>query len=191
MKKAGKPYTTFYKVRLALFTHTYAYYLVSQYIRNKYKFNETLTVRGLRKFYVSKHAIPEISRLSKVLHLNYQLLWKSIIFDTSLPLSRAIRSRNYINLYLSIEKELIFLSIAKYNASAFKDPDYESESALLSIAIERAVGDALQGIDSDILFEQQLEILKKKYVYWYYKIAYTYKLPTMRIVPFILRLITD
>lgn len=82
------------------------------------------------------------------------------------------------------------MAIAKDNKSYFKDSDYEKELALLSLAIERVVGNNLKNIEDDSLFKQQLEDFKRKYAYWYYKTAYKYKLPTIRIVPFLLRLIS-
>lgn len=61
---------------------------------------------------------------------------------------------------------------------------------MLSTAIERAVGNNLCNIDDDSIFEMQLDELQKVYRKWYYKTANRYKLPTPRIVPFVLRLIT-
>ncbi len=68
-------------------------------------------------------------------------------------------------------------------------PD-EYERAFLTLAIERVAGDKLTDIEDDSEFELKLEILKRHYVRWYYRVAYKYKLPTPRILPFIWRLIT-
>jgi hypothetical protein len=105
-------------------------------------------------------------------------------------LSKRISDIDKIKIYLVIESELISLVMAKGDKSDFKDFAYEEESALLSLAIERAVGNSLQKIKDDLTFSRQLEVLQRRYIYWYYKTVYRYKLPTIRIVPFILRLIT-
>lgn len=65
--------------------------------------------------------------------------------------------------------------------------DYEY--ALLSPAIERVVGNTLIRINDDYEFEIKLHESERLYTRWYYSIAYHYRLPTLRIIPFILRLI--
>jgi hypothetical protein len=189
MKKAGR-YTTYNRIRLALFVRSYAHYAITHYLKTKYKIDERLTALELRKKYFNKHVIPEISRLGKVLNFNYAPLGRAIILNKNQTLSKAIVEKEKIKIFLSIENELTLLAITKENKSAFRNPDYESELALLSTAIERAVGNALKDIEDDFSFTQQSEELKRKYIYWYYRIAYKYKLPTLRIVPFVLRLIT-
>jgi hypothetical protein len=181
---------TFKKIRLVLFLRSYACYRISQSIKGKYKFDGELEQKELRSKYFNKKAIPEISRLSRVLNLPYKPLWESIVLDKTFPLSKKIPDKEKIKVYLSIENELIKLVIAKQNKSDYIDPDYKLEFALLSIAIERAVGNRLINIASDSVFDERLEILQKQYLGWYYKVAYKYKLPTIRIVPFIWRLIS-
>lgn len=173
----GTPKTrlTFKRIRIALFLRSYAFYRISKELREKYS---------------GKKIIPEIPRLSHTLNLSCKPLRKAIVLEKFQPLSKKILNKGKIKIYLAIENELILLSIARSNKSDFKDSDYEEEFALLSIAIERAVGNSLKEIKDDLIFSKQLEILQRKYAYWYYKTAYRYKLPTMRIVPFILRLIT-
>jgi hypothetical protein len=188
MKKAGT-YITYNKVRLALFVHSYAHYAISHHLKTKYKIDERLTPLELRKKYFNKYAIPEISRLSKVLNFNYSPLWKAIVLGKNQALSKEISEKEKIDIFLSIEHELTLLAITKQNKSVFRNPDYESEQALLSTAIERAVGNSLKDIEDDSAFTQQSEELKRRYIYWYYRIACRYKLPTLRIVPFVLRLI--
>lgn len=61
---------------------------------------------------------------------------------------------------------------------------------MLSIAIERAAGNLLNNVEDDFVFDQQCKEMKKLCLKWYYKTAYRYKLPTTRIVPFVLRLIS-
>lgn len=189
MTGASKTRLTFKKIRLVLFLRSYAFYRISKEIVRKYKFDKKLNSRKLRKRDSNKKANPEISKLSHTLNLSYKLLWKAIVLEKFQPLSKRILNKEKINIYLAIESELILLSIVRSNKSDFKDSDYEEEFALLSLAIERAVGNNLKNIEDDFVFKQQLEELKRKYHYWYYKIAYKYKLPTMRIVSFILRLI--
>jgi hypothetical protein len=181
---------TFKKIRLALFLNSYACYRISQSIKEKYKFDGKLEPKELRRRYFNKKTVPEISRLSRALNLSYKPLWESIVLDKTSSLSKKIPDKEKIRVYLSIENELIKLVIAKQNKSGYTNPDYELELALLSIAIERSVGNNLIDITNDSLFDQQFEILQKQYLRWYYKVAYTYKLPTTRIVPFILRLIS-
>lgn len=188
MGRAGK-YTTFNKVRLALFARSYACYFIREYLKAKYKIDDKLTSRELRKRYFDKRAIPEISRLARAINFDYRLLWQSIVLNKNQPLSKQVATREGIRFYLSIENELIALAASKQNRSSFFDPDYESESAVLSIAIERATGNILDDVENDFVFDQQLIDLQKVYLRWYYKVAYKYKLPTTRIVPFVLRLI--
>lgn len=189
MERAGK-YTTYNKVRLALFTHSYACYSITKHLRAKYKMDDKLPPRELRRKYFDKRTFPEISRLCRALNLEYRLLWQSILLNKMQSLGKRIADKEGIRFYLSIERELITLAASKRNKSSFLDPDYESESAVLSTAIERAVGNNLCNIDDDSIFEMQLEELQKAYRKWYYKTANKYKLPTPRIVPFVLRLIS-
>ena len=174
MTGRSKTRLTYKKIRLALFLRSYAFYRISTKLREKYS---------------GKKVIPKISRLSRTLNLPCKPLWKAVILEKFQPLSKRVPDKEKIKIYLTIESELILLVMARNNKSDFKDSDYEEEFALLSLAIERAVGDNLKNIEDDFLFKQQLEEFKRKYLYWYYKIAYKYKLPTMRIAPFILRLI--
>mgnify|MGYP003394710075 CR=1 FL=1 len=175
MTDRSKTRLTLKKIRLALFLRSYAFYRISKELREKYS---------------GKKVIPEISRLSHVLNLPYRPLWKALILKKFQSLSRRVSKKEKIKIYLEIESELILLIIARNNKSYFKDSDYEDELALLSVAIERSAGNSLKGIRDDLIFNKQLGVLQRRYAYWYYKTAYKYKLPTLRIVPFILRLIT-
>lgn len=190
MRRAGTTYTTFNKVRLALFTRSYAHQYISCYLKAKYKINDKLSSKELHKAYFGKRSIPEVQRLAKVLNFNYALLWNSILLDKNQVISKKLSDKDRLDVFLSIENEIKTLAKQKQNKSDYFDPDYDTEFALLSVAIERAVGNALQDIEDDALFDQQSETLKMKYSYWYYKMAYKYKLPTIRITPFIMRLIT-
>ena len=189
MGRSGK-YTTNNKVRLVLFTHSYACYSITQHLRVKYKIDDKLPPRELRRKYFDKRTIPEISRLSRALTFEYRLLWQSILLNKTQSLGKRIVDREGIRFYLSIEKELITLAASRWNRPSLFESDYESESAVLSTAIERAVGNNLCNIEDDSIFEMQLDELQKVYRRWYYKTANRYKLPTPRIVPFVLRLIS-
>lgn len=187
----ARKYSTFNRVRLMLFTHSYACYAITCHIKTKYKIDDKLTLGKLRKRYFNKKVIPEISRLSYSLHFDYEVLWRAILLNKKLSLSKQVRSIDEIRFFLAIEDELIALAESKKHKSRdFFDPDYENEFAVLSIAIERAAGNLLNNVEDDFVFDQQCEEMKKICLKWYYKIAYRYKLPTIRIVPFILRLIT-
>ncbi|MDO8498343.1 MAG: hypothetical protein Q7S44_00965 [bacterium] len=63
--------------------------------------------------------------------------------------------------------------------------------ALVEPAVERAVGNYLCNIKNDSEFEGKLLLLKIRYKTYYYYVADKYKLPTIRILPFILRLIRN
>ena len=69
-----------------------------------------------------------------------------------------------------------------------KVDDYHG--AVLQSAVERAVGNKLAKIDNDHEFNTRLLELEKSYLRCYYRVARRFKLPTIRILPFILRLIT-
>ncbi len=190
MAEPIKARLTFKKIRLALFVRSYASYRIAQGIRGKYKLNNKQTTKELRKKCFRKRAMPEIAKLSRALNLDYKTLWESIVLNKTPVLNKKMPDREKIKVYLAIESELITLSAAKINRSNyFFNPDYEDESAILSIAIERAVGNKLINIENDSVFNHQQEILQKLYLRWYYKVAWKYKLPTTRIVPFVLRLI--
>ncbi len=191
MAEQIKARLTLKKVRLTLFVRSYANYRITQGIKKKYKLDSKLTGRELRKQYFKKNAIPEIGKLSRALNLDYKPLWESIVLEKIPSFNQKMPDREKISVYLAIENELVTLYAAKINRSSyFFNPDYDDESALLSIAIERAVGNKLVNIDNDTIFEHQREVLQKLYLRWYYKVAWKYKLPTTRIVPFVLRLIT-
>lgn len=190
MGEAGKTYTTFNKIRLSLFVRSYGCCVLRRYVWNKYKIDSKLNAKDLRKRYFNKHAIPEISRLSRVLNLSYSFLWKTVLLNKRPPIPKGLHPKEKIQAYLAVENELSTLITSRWTRSKdFFDPDYEEESAMLSIAIERAVGNKLAHVDNDLMFQQRCEDLQKPYRHWYYHTAYKYKLPTTRIFPFVLRLI--
>jgi len=179
---------TFNKTRFALFVRTYVAYSIKNYLISKYKIDSKLPKSQVNRLYLDKRTVPEISRFSKGLIVNYQQLWQFIVLNRSKRLNRKIKSDEKIKAYLSIESEIITLKTARQDKENIINEDYERET--LSPAIERAAGNSLRNIKDDFIFEEQLEKLQKEYHRWYYEIAYKYKLPTPRILPFILRLIT-
>jgi len=185
----GKKYNTFYKTRFNLFIRSYIAYSIQDYLKIKYKIDGNLIKSQLHQQFSSKRAIPEISRLSRALNLNYQLLWQFILLGKSKRLSTKVNSQEKIKAYLAIESEIITIKIEREEKDNIIHEDYER--ALLSPAIERAAGNSLRKIRDDLVFEQRLEKLQKEYQRWYYKIAHEYKLPTLVNSPFILRLISS
>lgn len=167
----------FEAIRLALFAKSYAGYYFTQYIK-KSKKPDLLTKNLAEALLFNKN------------FLTYFLTPEYSIREVGGIIKEITEDKKEIEMYLCIESELILLSEAKHNKSAYADPDYEDESAILSIAIERAVGNCLDTIENDYIFDQQMIELQKVYRTCYYKIARRYKLPTLRIIPFISRLIS-
>ena len=90
-------------------------------------------------------------------------------------------------MYVRIEKELVSLISERKERGMFDLDEYEY--ALLEPATERVVGEDLSDIGNDREFDRQLMIYKSLYQHWYYQTAAKYKLPTLRIIPFLLRLV--
>ena len=186
-EKTKRTHNTFNKSRFTLFVRTYVAHSIKHHLISKYEINSKLPRFQLNKQFFGKKSVPEISRLSKALFLDYQQLWQFIVLNRSRKLNSKIKSNEKIKVYLSIESEIITLKIARQNKENIIHEDYERET--LSPAIERTAGNHLRDIKEDFVFEKRLEELKKDYRKWYYEIAYKYKLPTPRILAFILRLI--
>lgn len=180
-------YNTFNKIRFALFTYSYAGYSISNVLRKKYKINDKLTVKELREQFGNKRLIPEISRLSKTLNLNYKALWKFIVLTKTPRIVWKLNDKDKVKAYLGIESEITTLIVGRQDKDSLIEEEYNR--AILTPAIERAAGDSLSDIEDDNIFNTQLEELQRKYKNWYYATAYKYKLPTPRIISFILRLI--
>lgn len=174
---ASKYKATYNRVRLALFLHSYGAYIISGLLKSKN---------------ISKIRI--INRLGQILNFDPFLLRKFYLDGTyARKLSKPEAYKKYrtqrerILAYLEIEKELVNLINEKNEVDGTAADDYDR--ALLEPAIERAAGNGLCKIEDDFEFENQLAILRIKYKTYYYSVAYKYKLPTPRLVPFILRLI--
>ena len=189
MKVAGKrkKRNTFRKARNSIFTRTYVAYSIRNHLLVKYKIDGSPTSNQFPEQLISKRSIPEISKLSKVLMLDKMSLRKFILFNKV----QSVNAKNDIEMlkvYLAIENEIIALAIAKKDKYSLISEDYER--AVLSPAIERAVGNKLKNIEDDLVFQNNFDELHKRYQRQYYQIAYKYKLPTPRLLAFILRLIS-
>lgn len=168
---------TYNRVRLALFLHSYGAFIISELLKS----------RDISKIKI-------INRLGQILNFDPLLLRKFYLdgkYARKLSKPGSYKkyrtSRERIIAYLEIEKELINLITEKNEVDGTAAEDYDR--ALLEPAIERAAGNGLCKIEDDFEFEDQLAILRIKYKTYYYSVAYKYKLPTPRIMPFILRLL--
>lgn len=138
------------------------------------------------KGFKGKKLVKVTKRLSVVLDFKYSQIADFIAFDLrpnllyqKLPAS--------LKIYLEIESELAKLSKEKLDEYSTALEDYQRQ--LLYPAIERACGNLMAGVNDDSKFQELLEEKFKSATYTYYKVAYKYKLPTMRVVPFIIRII--
>jgi|SRR3989344_1728537 len=152
---------TFNKIRLTLFVRTYVAHSIKDYLISKYEIDGRLPRSQLSKQFLGRKSIPEISRLSKALILDYQQLWRFIVLNESKRLKPKIKRDEKIKAYLSIENEIVILKTARKDKENIINEDYES--ATLSPAIERAVGNNLGGIDDDFIFQRRLENLQRQY----------------------------
>jgi len=162
-------------IRFSLFTKSYAGFRIATFIKNSQE-NKIL-----------------IKNLSHVLLFDEKQLKCFILHKTCIKRFNKIRILDpeiaeKIAVYTKIEKELIILSQEKSNKSDFAE-EYEYGEGLLSPAIERVAGNSLENIKDDYKFEEKIPDQINKYRNWYYEIAYKYGLPTLRIVPFLLRVI--
>ncbi len=163
----------FQELRIALFINSYSGFYLK------------------RKLLVAK---TEVTLLANGLNLNKQLLRESIFkgkcFRCFLEPDRFIFPKDKIEIpiFLAIEKEMVNISEKGFVEDLLKVDDYHG--AVLQSAVERAVGNKLAKIDNDHEFNTRLLELEKSYLRCYYRVARRFKLPTIRILPFILRLIT-
>lgn len=164
----------FRKIRFSLFTKSYArYFFTDQIIHSK-----------IQDYLIEK--------LAKVLLLNKRSLRCFILHKTCgrkfTRTAKIVSQKDgRVSVYLHIEKELTTLMQERKDRNSFITEDYEH--AMLDPAIERVAGNALSKVIADGEFEEKLITLKNIYSRWYYSVAYHYRLPTLRIIPFILRLI--
>lgn len=164
----------FEATRLALFAKSYAGYYFAQKIK------------------ASNNRDALLKKLSKTLLFNERILGFFLTPRfSSKEVNRVIKEivddRDKIKVYLKIEKQLSFLIQDRGEKGSNVLDEYEY--ALLSPAIERVAGDSISNIKSDSRFERELSERKRIYNLWYYSIARKYRLPTLRIIPFLSRLI--
>lgn len=158
------------EIRFYLFAKSYSGERVVSYLKTEHK---------------KKKLSQGIKRLAIVLDFNFRKL-ERFINDDLIPTCPYKRLPNRLKIYLEIEKELSVLVEEKLDEYSTALEDYQRQ--LLAPAIERAAGNLIEDIDDrefDRIIEQQI----RKYTYIYYRTTYKYKLPTLRIVPFIIRLI--
>jgi hypothetical protein len=158
-------------VRFYLFANSYPGKTIAAFIKEKYK---------------RKRLNQVIKRLSLVLDFKPKQMEELIIFDLN-PSSPYKRLPNKLKIYLEVEKELSNLVEEKLDEYSTALEDYQRQ--LLAPAIERVAGNLMKDID-DRKFDRILELQIRKYAYIYYRIVYKYRLPTLRVVSFITRLIS-
>lgn len=163
-------------VRLALFTRSYAGHYFIEHI-NESRDPDTI-IKRLAK-----------TLLFKEVFLAYFLSPKYSKREASKIIKETAdgKDNDKIKIYLQIEKQLILLIQDRKLKESYVTEEYEY--ALLSPAIERVVGNSLTNIKDDGKFEIKFIERKRVYTQWYYAVAGKYRLPTLRIIPFISRLI--
>jgi len=153
---------TYKQVRWYLFTKSYAYTVFQEYV---------CQAKGREKQRLKK-------RIGKVL----------LIQPTRAKQTPTTFRRNgKVSVYIRIERELVRLISERKERGTFDLDEYEY--ALLEPAIERVVGEDLSDIEDDGEFDEQLLVYQSLYRHWYYQTARKYRLPTLRIIPFIVRLL--
>lgn len=163
---------SYQEVRFFLFANSYSANKIAVYLKEKYK---------------GKKLEKSVINLATVLRFKQKQTATFVIFDVK-PKYPYRKMPKTIRAYLEIEKELLKLSEEKLDEYSTAFEDYQGQ--LLSPAIERAVGNFLVEVRNDGRFQKLLEEKISSAHYDYYKVAYKYSLPTMRIVPFLLRLVT-
>lgn len=168
----------FDSIRFKLFTQSYSGLLLADYLKT------------------SPNAIVEIAKIAKVLLLK-EFRLKRFVLDgkyrkaiSRLKVEYKLVNTQKISVYLQIERELYNLQEMRKDREKFSEFEYENGNMLLELAIERTTGNRLKNVASDKAFDEKFPRLTKIYKHWYYTVAYTYKLPTVRILPFIIRLIS-
>ena len=154
------------KVRFFLFANSFSGNKIATILRQKYK---------------GKKLVKVIKKLSNVLDFEYKQARDLVLFNIE-PDSPYKRLPSSIKIYLEIESELSKLSGEKLDQYSTAAEDYQKQ--LLYPAIERACGNLMKDIDCDIEFQKLLEEKFRIATHVYYKVAYKYRLPTIRVVPF-------
>ena len=153
------------RIRAYLFTKTYAYTVFQEYIREaKRKGKQKLKKRIAKMLLLKPYTAMSIADSNSIL-----------------------RRDGKLSVYVRVERELIKLIKERKKRGYFDLVEYEH--ALLEPSIERIVGEDLCDIENDKEFDEQLTTFKTIYINWYYQTAVKYRLPTLRIIPFLLRLL--
>jgi hypothetical protein len=154
------------RVRAYLFSKSYAYIV----------FQECIHTAKLKNRKQIKIRIKKILLFGQMLHDKHFSDSKFIV-----------RKDEKLSVYIRIEKELTLLSKERKERGTFDFEEYEY--ALLDPAIERVAGASLARIEDDRTFDTELTARKALYQRWYYQTTAKYRLPTLRIIPFLLRLL--
>ena len=163
----------FFLTRFLIFTQSYAGYRLANYIRkNQYKQKLAVKLGNMLCF--------------EEKDMHYFLFRKSSAKKLSSQIALLSKHNEKITIYLQIEHELIALSKQKDEGDDLVTEDIEK--VLLSLAIERVAGNNLSHIETDSWFDKRLIKLIREYRRLYYEVVYMFKLPTMRIIPFLLRI---
>lgn len=166
----------FEATRLALFAKSYAGHYFIEYIKEAD--NSDIIIKRLAKTLLFKEAFLAYFLSPKYSKREVSKIIKEIADD---------KDKDKIKIYLQIEKQLILLIQDRKLKESYVTEEYEY--ALLSPAIERVVGNSLTNIKDDGKFEIKFTERKRVYTQWYYAVACKYRLPTLRIIPFVSRLI--
>jgi hypothetical protein len=171
MRKRG-----FAAVRLALFAKSYAGHYFIEYIKEAD--DSDIIIKRLSKTLLFKEAFLAYFLSPKYSKREVSRIIKETADD---------KDKDKIKIYLQIEKQLILLIQDRKLKESYVTEEYEY--ALLSPAIERVVGNSLTNIKDDGNFEIKFVERKRLYTQSYYAVACKYRLPTLRIIPFISRLL--
>jgi len=159
--------------RYFLFTHSYSGKAIAEHITKRCKDDAA-------RFEKEAHL------LAKVLRFRHADLKKFILYPITPDVSIKIMRHDFLA-FLELERELECIASEKLDEYSTAKEDYQRQ--MLTPAIERAARNALAEIDDDSEFQNKIQEKIQEHGRIYYKVARKYRLPTMRIVPFLLRLI--
>lgn len=158
---------TYERKRMALFARLYSAFFFENYFIN---------IENRKEKERCRKRLTQILGFKPSIHKNFSIQHRAFKEDLT-----------SIRVYLAIEKEMGYLFEHRADGYSFIIEDYGY--ALLEPAIERVVGNTFSKLN-DSEFAIQHEQLKTKYRGIYYSVAYKYKLPTIGVLAFMLRLIT-
>ncbi len=166
--------SSFTAIRLALFAKSYGGHYFAQHIKETK--DPSVVVKKLAKVLLFKEPF-----------LAYFFSPKYSQREIGKIIKEVEQDKDKIRVYLRIEKQLTLLIQDRKLKESYVTEEYEY--ALLSPAIERVVGNSLTNVRDDGRFEIKFIERKRIYTKWYYSVACKYRLPTLRIIPFVSRLI--